>query len=88
MQHPNVTLKVVVFDDTDFEYAVYVRQKFSDPNIPLTLQVGNSVGEDTLPKLVEKLRWLIEKTVSDKRLFNTRVLPQLHVLVWGNRRGV
>ena len=88
MQHPNVALKIVVFDDTDFEYAVYVRQKFSDPNIPLTLQVGNSVEEDTLPKLVEKLRWLIEKTVSDKRLFNTRVLPQLHVLVWGNQRGV
>ena len=88
MQHPNVALKIVVFDDTDFEYAVYVRQKFSDPSIPLTLQVGNAVGKDTLSNLVEKLRWLIERAVKDKRLFNVRVLPQLHVWVWGNQRGV
>lgn len=88
MDHPNVALKVVVFDDTDYEYAVYVRQKFDDPSISFTLQVGNAVGEDTLSNLVEKLRWLIERAVKDKRLFNVRVLPQLHVWVWGNQRGV
>lgn len=88
MQHPNVALKVVVFDDTDFEYAVYVRQKFNNPSISFTLQVGNAVGEDTLSNLVEKLRWLIERAVKDERLFNVRVLPQLHVWVWGNQRGV
>ena len=88
MDHPNVALKVVVFDDTDYEYAVYIRQKFDDPSISFTLQVGNTVGEDTLSNLVEKLRWLIERAVKDKRLFNVRVLPQLHVWVWGNQRGV
>ena len=88
MDHPNVALKVVVFDDTDYEYAVYIRQKFDDPSISFTLQVGNTVGEDIFSNLVEKLRWLIERAVKDKRLFNVRVLPQLHVWVWGNQRGV
>ena len=37
--------------------------------------------------LTEKLRWLVEKTTQD-RWFEARVLPQLHVMLWGNKRGV
>ena len=31
--------------------------------------------------------WLAERTVAD-RWFEATVLPQLHVLAWGNKRGV
>jgi 7-carboxy-7-deazaguanine synthase len=34
-----------------------------------------------------RFRWLIGKVTRD-RWFAATVLPQLHVLVWGNRRGV
>jgi 7-carboxy-7-deazaguanine synthase len=87
----NVSLKVVVFDEKDFEYAKFVHARY--PNIPFYLQVGNDdVAERddfTLrTKLLEKLEWLIEKAVQTKEMNDARVLPQLHALVWGNKRGV
>jgi 7-carboxy-7-deazaguanine synthase len=86
-----VSLKVVVFDEKDFEYAKLVHARY--PNIPFYLQVGNDdVAEQddfTLrTKLLDKLDWLIEKAVQTKEMNDARVLPQLHALVWGNKRGV
>jgi 7-carboxy-7-deazaguanine synthase len=37
--------------------------------------------------LIKKLGWLMEKVIAD-RVYDVRVLPQLHVLVYGNKRGV
>jgi 7-carboxy-7-deazaguanine synthase len=87
----NVSLKVVVFDEKDFEYAKFVHTRY--PNIPFYLQVGNDdvVEQDDFTlrtKLLEKLEWLIEKAVQTKEMNDARVLPQLHALVWGNKRGV
>ncbi|RAK23127.1 preQ(0) biosynthesis protein QueE [Anoxybacillus vitaminiphilus] len=87
----NVSLKVVVFDEKDFAYAKFVHARY--PNIPFYLQVGNDdvteLDDLTLrTKLLEKLEWLIEKTVQTKEMNDARVLPQLHALVWGNKRGV
>jgi 7-carboxy-7-deazaguanine synthase len=79
-------LKVVVFGDADYEYAVEVQRRF--PGVPLTLQVGNRVGEDAAADLLDRLRWLAAKVLADARLADVRVLPQLHVLLWGNERGV
>jgi 7-carboxy-7-deazaguanine synthase len=36
--------------------------------------------------LMRRLRWLVDRTVTD-RWFDVTVLPQLHVLAWGNKRG-
>jgi 7-carboxy-7-deazaguanine synthase len=33
------------------------------------------------------MRWLVGRVVADG-WFAARVLPQLHVTLWGNRRGV
>lgn len=87
----NMSLKVVVFDDVDFEYAKAIAKQY--PDIPFYLQVGNSDVEtydnQLLTKiLLEKYEWLIDKVISDKEFNNARVLPQLHTLVWGNKRGV
>jgi 7-carboxy-7-deazaguanine synthase len=38
-------------------------------------------------RLLERLRWLIGRVTQD-RWFDATVLPQLHVLAWGTRRGV
>ncbi len=79
-------LKVVVFDEADYDYARDLRVRF--PNLPFALQVGNRVGDDDTAALLQKLDWLAQRALSDPTMQNVRILPQLHVLLWGNRRGV
>ncbi len=83
---PNANLKIVVFDDADFAYAIAVRERY--PDVALYLQVGNSVGTDDTAALLARLDWLSQKTLAEPALRDAVVLPQLHVLLYGNRRGV
>lgn len=86
---PQVSLKVVVFDEEDYQFARQVAA--CHPEIPLYLQVGNPAAdagaEAETPVLLENLRLLCERVLSDG-WHNAIVLPQLHVLIYGNRRGV
>lgn len=41
-----------------------------------------------IKNLLQKYERLIEKTVQCKEMNDAKVLPQLHTLVWGNKRGV
>ncbi|MDR6122875.1 7-carboxy-7-deazaguanine synthase [Bacillus sp. SLBN-46] len=86
-----VSLKVVIFDERDYEYAkgVYLRY----PTIPFYLQVGNddittSDNQELISHLLSKYDWLINKVMEDQEFSNVRVLPQLHTYLWGNKRGV
>jgi 7-carboxy-7-deazaguanine synthase len=94
-ERPRAALKIVVFDDTDFAYAKDLSRRY--PALPVYLQVGNpapliaadgrqSEGAD-IDDLSARLRWLIGRVTED-HWFEATVLPQLHVLAWGNRRGV
>ncbi|MDP9381604.1 MAG: 7-carboxy-7-deazaguanine synthase QueE [Chloroflexota bacterium] len=83
-------LKVVVFDDVDYEYARRVNERF--PGTPMYLQVGNhtppqAAAQVDIPGLMERLEWLVDKVTSEG-WNDATVLPQLHTLVWGNKRGV
>ncbi|ANK87366.1 MULTISPECIES: 7-carboxy-7-deazaguanine synthase QueE [unclassified Rhizobium] len=90
---PEIVLKVVVFDDPDYAFAREVGQRY--PYIPLYLQPGNHTPpppEDDDPRIdidgvMDRMHWLVEKVTGDG-WFAPRVLPQLHVLLWGNKRGV
>lgn len=90
---PQVALKIVVFDDVDYAYAREAASRY--PELPLYLQPGNHTppppeADDAIVDIegiVERMRWLVDKVSSD-RWFEARVLPQLHVLIWGNKRGV
>ncbi|WP_083485216.1 7-carboxy-7-deazaguanine synthase QueE [Paenibacillus ihumii] len=85
------SLKVVVFDEADLAYAKQVHARY--PGIPFFLQVGNpdvrrmDIRQHTAD-LLDRYEQLIEQVVSDPELNDVRVLPQLHALVWGNKRGV
>ncbi|WP_019639299.1 7-carboxy-7-deazaguanine synthase QueE [Paenibacillus fonticola] len=85
------SLKVVVFDEADLAYAKKVHARY--PDIPFFLQVGNSdvrrmdIQQHTTD-LLERYEQLIDLVVADPELNDVRVLPQLHALVWGNKRGV
>lgn len=79
-------LKIVVFDRHDFAYARAVHGILRD--VPMFLSVGNDVGVDDLTSLVAKYDELCTWTLGARGMGDVRVLPQMHVLVWGNARGV
>lgn len=91
LEKHSISLKVVIFEDEDFNYAKRLHQRY--PSVPFFLQVGNdditTADQDRLVNsLIEKYSWLIDKVVADEELNNVKVLPQLHTYIWGNKRGV
>ncbi|RID86992.1 7-carboxy-7-deazaguanine synthase QueE [Peribacillus asahii] len=89
-QH-HVSLKVVIFNDEDYEYGKAIHHRY--PDIPFFFQVGNDDSTTTddsklISRLLQKYEWLIDKVVQDQDVTNVKVLPQLHTYVWGNKRGV
>jgi len=90
---PTVVMKIVIFNERDYAWARDVAERY--PHLPLYLQSGNHTPphpDDTneaidMEGIYARTRWLIDKTLSD-RWFNVRILPQLHVFLWGNKRGV
>ncbi|OLO39107.1 7-carboxy-7-deazaguanine synthase QueE [Alkalihalophilus pseudofirmus] len=87
----NVSVKVVIFNKEDFEYAKRVHKRYQ--NVPFFLQVGNEdLGNENPTQLMKKLinsyEQLIEKVIASEELNDVKVLPQLHTLLWGNKRGV
>ncbi|MNI88638.1 7-carboxy-7-deazaguanine synthase [compost metagenome] len=82
------SLKVVVFNDEDYAYAVSIHRRY--PDIPLFLQPGNEdVTEpgDISARLLGRLEWLFNLVIADPDMNRVRVLPQLHALIWHNKRG-
>lgn len=87
----HTSLKVVVFDDKDYQYAKQIHLRY--PNVSFYLQVGNkdSQTEDNgrlLNEMLNNYEKLIDQVVLSPEMNDVRVLPQLHALVWGNKRGV
>ncbi|MEM6901921.1 MAG: 7-carboxy-7-deazaguanine synthase QueE [Pseudomonadota bacterium] len=86
-------LKFVIFDEADYAFARQVSARH--PGVPVYLQPGNHTpppaddddAEIDMSGIMERMRWLVDQTVSDQ-WFDATVLPQLHVLLWGNLRGV
>ncbi|MEK4851899.1 7-carboxy-7-deazaguanine synthase QueE [Paenibacillus sp. FSL H7-0756] len=82
------SLKVVVFNQEDYEYARKVHFRY--PEVPLFLQPGNdNVTEegDISGRLLGRLEWLFQLVIADPQMNRARVLPQLHALIWHNKRG-
>ncbi len=85
-ENPEIALKIIILDEDDYTYARNVASKY--PELPLYLQPCNhSVMTMDMDGIMDRNRWLIDKVVADK-WYDVRVLPQLHVLLWGNKRGV
>lgn len=84
---PETALKIVVFDEDDYTYARDAAARY--PDLPLYLQPGNHQinGTPDTNGLHKRLEWLAERVTNDN-WHQARVLPQLHVMIWGNQRGV
>jgi len=82
----SISIKLVIADDIDFEWAYEVQQRYPKHNY--YLQPCNLKGdESTIEQGLESTRELIDRVVA-KGWHEATVLPQLHNLLWGNTRGV
>ena len=68
-------VKFVIADEEDYEYAREILEKYEIKSEVVFQPVW---GKD--------ITWLISKVIEDK--INVRVLPQLHKMIWGEKRGV
>lgn len=89
-KQPDIALKIVLFDEQDYQYARQVAGR--SPALPLYLQVGNHTPphltpDIDLPGIRSRTDWLIGRIAQDQ-WYEVRILPQLHTLLWGNQRGV
>ncbi|GHE03385.1 7-carboxy-7-deazaguanine synthase [Defluviimonas sp. 20V17] len=82
-------MKIVIFDAADLAWARAAHARH--PELPLYLQPGNPEVDPERSvdpqALADRMLWLVEQTTG-AGWFVPRILPQLHVLIWGNRRGV
>ncbi len=72
---PNDQLKFVIADEADYEYA----KKILAEHNPMCNFVMTPVGGVELKQLAE---WVLRDNLA------VRVLPQLHKLIWGDKRGI
>lgn len=87
---PAVALKLVVFDERDLEWAQAVHVE--TPELELFLSVGTDPpsGDPVLDRarLERRYRWAWQAVAGRPALAGARLLPQLHVLAFGDRRAV
>ena len=84
----NISLKVVVFDDDDYRFAREVHRGF--PDVPFYLQAGSDIVADNIEyskATAQRLNELMAQALRDGWR-DVTILPQLHVLLWGQKRGV
>lgn len=90
---PQVVLKLVVLDEADYAFAREAAARhpglrvFLQPCNPMLPTGDDDGGPVDLGDLSKRLAWLVERVARD-RWYEATVLPQLHVMIWGNRRGV
>lgn len=86
---PFVSVKIVVFDDRDYEWAAGWFRQYDGLDARMFLSVGtDSIGAEPLTQTVERFAWLAGEVAHDPRMASVSVLPQLHVLAWGHKLGV
>ncbi len=86
-------LKIVIFDEVDYRYAREVARRH--PALDVFLQPGNHTPpppeDDTAlvdhDGINDRMLWLIDRALGD-HWYDATILPQLHVALWGNKRGV
>ena len=87
----SLNLKVVIFDDEDYQFAKMIHHRY--PTVPFYLQVGNPYldGEHVeahTEKLLSLYETLVDRVMVSSDMNNVYVLPQLHTLLWSNKKGV
>lgn len=85
------SMKVVVFDDDDYAWAQMMFRAYPAWDQFLSVGTDQDALQDEwrlLGGITERYAWLCEKVAHDPVMRGVRVIPQLHVLAWGVKRGV
>ena len=75
--------KIVVFEERDLDFA----EQFSEVGDHLYLSCG-TLPTDSSSDVLQRLRDLTKRSFDRPALRSAHFLPQLHVLLWGHKRGV
>jgi len=92
-------LKIVVFDQADYEWAKQIHKQYFFA--PMFLSAGNDAGktvgnpsrvdnrntQQVTQDLLNRARWLTNRVMVDPNMRDVRVQAQYHVLLWGNELG-
>ncbi len=90
-KNTEISLKIVIKDEDDYAYARKAAAKY--PDLEMYLQPCNTtppVHEDDpidFDDINTRTQWLVKKIANDG-WFDVKILPQIHVMIWGNKRGV
>jgi 7-carboxy-7-deazaguanine synthase len=83
-----MALKIVCFDEADVRWAKTVAARWPQPELHLSAGTPIPYPPELSQAVGESFRWLCEQVARDPELARARVLPQLHVIAWGDERGV
>lgn len=91
-KNTQMCIKIPVFDEQDKEFVEHCYNTINqcNRNVPLYVSVGNdNVSEEgnISPRILIKYKELVE-WILHSPMDNIYVLPQMHTLIWGNRKGV
>ncbi|MCE4955888.1 7-carboxy-7-deazaguanine synthase QueE [Macrococcoides caseolyticum] len=90
LDYHKLSLKVVIFNEEDYQFAQMIHHRY--PNIKFYLQVGNPYLDESVDghteKLLTRYESLINQVMLDHTMNDVYVLPQLHTLIWSNKKGV
>jgi 7-carboxy-7-deazaguanine synthase len=81
-------LKIVCFDAEDLAWAKAVAGRWPQPDLYLSAGTPVPAPADLISAVGASFRQLCEDVAADPELARARVLPQLHVIAWGDERGV
>lgn len=85
---PKDEVKTLIQDEKDYRYALRINKKVVSVGCSQVLQPLNLISKDNTMTLLDKYKWICDLVLKDSRWKNVRVIPQLHVFLWGNKRGV
>ena len=87
----NVALKFVIQNDRDLDFAKYII-KVAPSHVETIFQPCTPSGSVTAITLAESTKELYQKIMEFKNQLphttDIRILPQLHVMLWGHKKGV
>jgi len=93
----DICIKIVIITDEDYAYAkkVFALPQVVGSKIQCVLQVGNptppTLESHQIPLSKRAMLLLLEKlaamALNDRDMIDVLVLPQLHVLMWGNEEN-
>ena len=89
LERDQLTFKIPVFDDDDLAFAKMIQNRYQ-PDV-LYLSAGNPephAAGNIVEAQLNRLRMLWETVAADPEWQSVRVLPQLHTLLYDNKRGV